>query len=77
MLAINGTCAPGARLKRCSGPSAACCSLLLAPAVNAASPLLQALLFVYPLLWLQLYLFLFRQRAKKLGPVKRANTKAE
>jgi hypothetical protein len=42
------------------------CSTLLHP---CAPPLLpQALLCVYPFLWFRLYSFLFRQRAKKVGP---------
>lgn len=36
-------------------------------------PALQVLLVVYPFLWLQLYLFLFKQRAKKLGGERRRN----
>ncbi len=35
----------------------------------------QVLLVVYPFLWLQLYLFLFKQRAKKLGPASRGAKK--
>jgi hypothetical protein len=37
------------------------------PAVPAAP--VQVLLCLYPLLWFQLYSFLFRQRRKKLAPV--------
>lgn len=39
--------------------------------------LLQALLALYPLLWFRLYSFLFRQRAKKLGPGAEAGSSAK